>query len=75
MALITMNYDKYKESLKNTPSPINSNDPISSIKIDIKGLLAYAKSVGKTVPELSDEEKEPFVDGGMEKLKATRGFE
>lgn len=74
MTLTTMNYDKYNESLKNTPGPINSNDPIFSIKIDTKGLLAYAKSVGKTVPELSDKEKEPFVEGGMKRLKSIRGF-
>lgn len=74
MTIMKMNYDKYNESLKNTSGPVNPNDPIFSIKIDMKGLLAYAKSVGKTIPELSDVEKDPYVDGGMKKLKAIRGF-
>ena len=74
MTLMTMNYDKYQESLEKTPAPISPNSPIFSIKIDMKGLLQYARSIGKTVPELSDEEKSPFVEGGMSHLKEVRGF-
>ena len=49
---------KYKESLSKTPKPI----PFSEIKgiMDYRGLLAYAKSQGKKVSELSQKEKMKF---------------
>lgn len=49
---------KYKESLSKTPKPI----PFSEIKrtMDYRGLLAYAKSQGKKVSELTQKEKMKF---------------
>ena len=49
---------KYKESLLKTPKPI----PYSQIKgtMDYRGLLAYAKSQGKKISELSQNEKKKF---------------
>ena len=49
---------KYKESLLKTPKPI----PFSEIKgtMDYRALLAYAKSQGKKVSELSQAEKMKF---------------
>lgn len=49
---------RYKESLLNTPKPI----PFSEIKgtMDYRGLLAYAKSKGKKISELTQVEKMKF---------------
>ncbi len=49
---------RYKESLANTPKPI----PFNKIKgtVDYRGLLAYAKSQGKKVSDLTQKEKMKF---------------
>ena len=51
---------RYKTSLANTPGPVAFED-IPNIKIDMKGLLAYAKEKGVEPAYLSDEEKERFI--------------
>ena len=50
---------KYKESLKNTPEPIL----LSQIqqKMDLRGLMTYAKENGKKVIELTEQERMTFV--------------
>lgn len=49
---------KYKESLLKTPKPI----PFNEIKgtMYYRGLLAYAKSQGKKISELTQSEKAKF---------------
>ncbi|MBR4791780.1 MAG: hypothetical protein IK024_12890 [Treponema sp.] len=49
---------QYKQSLARTPKPI----PFSQIKgtMDYRGLLAYAKSQGKKISELTQTEKKKF---------------
>lgn len=47
---------------------INSTEPvmpsqIPHVRIDCRGLIQYADAAGKTVMELSDEEKDKFISG------------
>lgn len=51
---------RYKESLKNTPKPVMPSQ-FAGTRIDLKGLLAYAKSKSISPADLSEQEKERFV--------------
>ena len=50
---------KYRESLANTPEPILLSQLTQ--RLDLRGLMDYAKSKGVTVAELSVEEKKRFI--------------
>ncbi len=65
-----INYEKYIESLQHTPEPPR----IPCVKIDYRGLIALAHSKGVTVPELTDEEKQPYVAVPMSELHNIVGF-
>lgn len=51
----------YRSSL-NYPKPIMPSQ-IPDVRIDYRGLINYAKKVGKTVADLSDEEKDAYISG------------
>ena len=50
---------KYKESLKKTPEPILLSQ--IQAKMDLIGLITYARERGKKVAELTEQEKKSFV--------------
>ena len=52
-----MDYEKYLESLSNTPEPQNPK----KLQIDYQGLIAYAKEKNTPLDELSEEEKARFI--------------
>ncbi len=51
-------YDRYLESLRNTPGPV---DPPTDKTMDLRGLLDYMNKTGKKVVELSNSEMKRFV--------------
>ena len=50
---------RYRESLKETPEPILLSQ--IQTKMDLRGLMKYAKEKGKKVMELSEEEIRSFI--------------
>lgn len=51
---------RYRKSLANTPEPL----PLSKcpkLKMDLSGMLKYAKGKGVQPAELSEEEKQRFI--------------
>ena len=51
--------EEYRESLKNTPEPILLSQ--IDTKMDLRGLMTYAKEKGKKVIELTEQERITFV--------------
>jgi hypothetical protein len=51
-------YDRYLESLKNTPGPVN---PPTDRTIDLRGLYDYLQKTGKNASELTNDEYKPFI--------------
>ena len=60
----TMNYKKYASLLKEMPAPIMPDQFPAGVKLDLAGLLAYAREKGVHPSELSNAEKNRFVTGG-----------
>ncbi|MCD7819252.1 MAG: hypothetical protein LUH07_09415 [Lachnospiraceae bacterium] len=50
---------RYKESLENTPEPISLNQ--IQKKVDLRGIMSYAKERGMHVAQLSEQEKNMFI--------------
>lgn len=50
---------RYRESLKETQEPILLSQ--IQTKMDLRGLMKYAKEKGKKVMELSEEERRSFI--------------
>ena len=57
--IMTGQMKRYRESLKNTPEPILLSQ--IDTKMDLRGLMAYAKERGMKVAELSEQERMSFV--------------
>ena len=51
---------RYKESLAKTPDPILLSQ-CKKIKLDLRGLMQYAKEKGVKVIELTEKEKAAFI--------------
>ena len=51
---------RYRESLANTPKPIMPSQ-LANTKLDLKGLLAYAKAKNVSPASLTEAEKKRFV--------------
>ena len=51
---------KYKESLDKTLDPILLSQH-QQVKMDLPGLMKYAKEQGKEVTDLTEEEKKQFI--------------
>ena len=54
-----MNYNRYLESLKNTPEPILLSQ--MPLKMNLKKVADYAKEKGVRISSLSKEELEQFL--------------
>ena len=52
--------NKYKESLKNTSKPVMPSQLLNT-RIDLKGLLSYAKAKNISPINLSEQEKKKFI--------------
>lgn len=50
---------RYKESLKHTPEPIMFSQ--IQEKIDLRGIMQYAKKKGVAVHQLTEKEKKNFM--------------
>ena len=50
---------KYKESLRNTPGPVNMTDRTSVI--DIPAIVRYAREKNVSLAELSEDERAMFI--------------
>ena len=60
----TINYKRYSSLLKEMPAPILPEQIPEGVKLDLTGLLAYAREKGIQPGELSNAEKNQFVTGG-----------
>lgn len=56
----TYNYQQYKESLEMLSEPISLNQ-FPKVKIDLRGMIEYARIQEKKVEELTDGEKGRFI--------------
>ena len=52
--------NRYRESLKNTPEPVLPSK-INGKKIDLSGLIKYAKSKNVSPIQLNESEKAVFI--------------
>ena len=67
---ISRRYITMSEQKKASESRPYMAKEIPTVIIDYRGLIAYAKSKNKTVPELSDAEKNPFIsDSSMQEIR------
>ena len=56
----TMNYSKYYKAMETMKEPIMPSQ-LPKIKMDINGIVSYARAQGKKVAELSEAERQQFI--------------
>lgn len=57
----TMNYNRYYQAMESMREPIMPSQ-LPKFKMDINGMVAYARSQGKKVVELSEIERKKFIE-------------
>ncbi len=62
----------YFKTLQNMCGPYTKSN-IPQISLDLRGMVSLAKKLGKTVPELTDDEIKPFVlNASVSELKNSK---
>ena len=59
---VKMNFNKYWKTVSSMRGPIMPSE-LPEVKLDISGMFAYARSVGRKPSELSEKEKRMFIEG------------
>lgn len=62
---VQMSLKKYRQTVEHMAPPIMPSE-LPKIKMDISGMTAYAKKVGKQLNELTKEERNRFIKGDYE---------
>lgn len=62
MSGLQSKYSNYYMQINSSHGPYKKEE-IPSLKIDYRGLMAYAKGKGRRVVDLTDDEKEMFTNG------------
>ena len=52
--------NRYKNSLKNTPKPVMPSQ-LKKVKIDLKGLMEYAREKNVSPAELTEKDKSKYI--------------
>ncbi|WP_135358274.1 hypothetical protein [Anaerolactibacter massiliensis] len=75
MTLRNFDWDAYRQEVKNMRGPIPMEEfPLLKCNVDYRGMIAYARAHGKHVPDLTDDEKAMFVEGGKTHLHEPGGW-
>ncbi len=61
MSGLTMNYKKYYDYVEKMDPPVMPSE-LPSVKIRLRDMAAYAREKGVKVSELSEEERNTFIE-------------
>ena len=68
MSGVMMNFEFYYDELKKMPKPIMPSE-LPRVHIDINGLIDYATKKGLAPSQLSDAERDLFINGDYREFK------